>query len=74
MKEFGRIEETEPDLEAKLFSIPGLTTQLFSHFHRFSKKAKKRRVTFRLNENEVANVEDVSTLNSGYSSAASAYS
>jgi len=73
VKEFASISEREPDLEIKLASVPGLTTQLFAHFHRFSKKTKKRRVTFRLNENVVDTVEDISTLNSGYSSAASSY-
>ena len=74
VKEFNTVKELQPQMEERIASVPGLMTQLFAHFHRASSKAKKkRRVTFRINEGIVDTHDDVSTVNSGYSSSASLY-
>lgn len=72
VKEYPKIKDTE-DLEQKISSVPGLMVKLFNRFHSISKKARKRRVTFRINEDVVNTLDDVSLINSGYSSTASSY-
>lgn len=73
VKEFPKIRDSNPNLEEMISSVPGLMTELFSRFHRVSSKARKRRVTFRINEDIVDTLDDVSTINSGYSSTASSF-
>lgn len=73
VKEYRRVNDAQPNLEEMISSVPGLMTELFSYFYRASSKAKRRRVTFRINENVVEPMDDVSILNSGYSSTASSY-
>ena len=72
VKEYQKLKNI-PELESVISSIPGLMTKLFDRFHRLSKKSRKRRVTFRINEDVVDTLEDVSLLYSGYSSTASSY-
>ena len=72
VKEFQVVKET-PELEKIIASVPGLMTRLFGRFHSASKKTRKRRVTFRINEDVVDTLDDVSLLYSGYSSTASSY-
>lgn len=72
VKEFQVIKETA-GLEEIIASVPGLMTKLFGRFHGLSKKSRKRRVTFRINEDVVDTLDDVSLLYSGYSSTASSY-
>lgn len=72
VKEFPKIKDS-PELEAKIASVPGLMIKLFNRFYNVSKKARKRRVTFRIDEDVVNTLDDVSLLNSGYSSTASSY-
>ena len=72
VKEFQIVKDTQ-GLEEIIASVPGLMTKLFGRFHSLSKKARKRRVTFRINEDVVDTLEDVSLLYSGYSSTASSY-
>ena len=72
VKEYQKIKDT-PELESIIASVPGLMMKLFGRFHSASKKARKRRVTFRINESIVDTLEDVSLFNSGYSSTASSY-
>ena len=72
VKEYQKIKNT-PELEEIINSVPGLMMKLFGRFHSVSKKAKKRRVTFRINEDVVDTLDDVSVLYSGYSSTASSY-
>ena len=49
VKEYPKIKDT-PDLENKIVSVPGLMIRLFNRFYTISKKARKRRVTFKINE------------------------
>jgi speckle-type POZ protein len=72
VKDYPKVKETA-DLEQKISSVPGLMLKLFNRFHSISKKARKRRVTFRINEDVVNTLDDVSLINSGYSSTASSY-
>lgn len=52
VKEYPKIKDT-PDLENKIVSVPGLMIRLFNRFYTISKKARKRRVTFKINEDVV---------------------
>jgi speckle-type POZ protein len=72
VKEYQKIKDT-PDLEKIISSVPGLMLKLFGRFHSVSKKARKRRVTFRINEDIVDTLDDASLIYSGYSSTASSY-
>jgi speckle-type POZ protein len=72
VKEYQKVKNT-PQLEEIISSVPGLMTKLFARFHSTSKKAKKRRVTFRIDEDVVDTLDDVSLLYSGYSSTTSSY-
>ncbi|OMJ68652.1 hypothetical protein SteCoe_33845 [Stentor coeruleus] len=72
VKEYHKIKDT-PDLENIISSVPGLMLKLFGRFHSVSKKARKRRVTFRINEDIVDTLDDASLIYSGYSSTASSY-
>ena len=60
-------------MEQAISNEPGLMTELFQHFYKKQTKGRKRRVTFRINENIVDTLDDVSNANSGYSSTASSY-
>jgi speckle-type POZ protein len=72
VKEYQKVKDT-PGLEKMISSVPGLMLKLFGRFHSTSKKARKRRVTFRINEDIVDPSDDVSLIYSGYSSTASSY-
>lgn len=73
VKQFNTVKELQPNLEQMIAGVPGLMIELFSYFHKASTKAKKRRVTFNISEGDARPVDEVSTMNSGYSSAASSY-
>lgn len=73
VKQFHTVKELQPNLEEMIAGVPGLMTELFSHFHKASGKSKRRRVTFNIGEGETRPGDEVSTMNSGYSSAASSY-
>ena len=73
VKQFNTVKELQPNLEQMIAGVPGLMTELFSYFHKASTKAKKRRVTFNISEGDARPGDEVSTMNSGYSSAASSY-
>ncbi|CAG9319175.1 unnamed protein product [Blepharisma stoltei] len=70
VKEYNKVKECQPDMEKIIASVPGLMTEIFSHFHKSSNKHKARRVTFRI-EDAGDPLEDVSTVYSGYSSTGS---
>jgi speckle-type POZ protein len=72
VKEYQKIKDTD-ELEKIIANVPGLMLKLFSRFHSISKKARKRRVTFRIDEDIVDPLDDVSLLYSGYSSTASSF-
>lgn len=73
IREFNTIKELQPNMEQLISSVPGLMTELFSYFYKASTKSRKRRVTFNISEGEARQGDEVSTMNSGYSSAASSY-
>lgn len=73
VKQFGNVAKMQPHAEEMIGSVPGLMMELFQHFHKVTAKTRKRRVTFRINDGIVDTQDDVSTINSGYSSPASSY-
>jgi speckle-type POZ protein len=48
IQEFDQIQKINPNLEKEIISVPGLMIKLFAHIH--SKKNKKRKVTFVIEE------------------------
>lgn len=71
VKEYAHVKDCQSDMETIISNMPGLMTKIFSHFHKSTKKQKTRRVTFRIDDATGEQLEDTSTIYSGYSSTGS---